>query len=397
MADTPIEVPVGSLTLTGLGVNLSYTSIILDALNQSETLIGNYSAADILSDTLQDLDTIKIGWAFLINETLNYSESQIVKLIIPLLDQLFFSESDKVGGTYGTILNEILDLLDFSLESKLFADTIAESLDCSDTITDFHKKLAVILDILSIKETVINTGSFKHLLADELNLLESLERLFRETISETFNLSDLLDERVIFLTSISENFNISDVITEIFTASTIVKDTFQGTDSAGEQITFFVLSNDQIIFRSEIVVSGHTFACWVLTTKEYNPSIYSNFDFNSYAKISNKLYGARQDGIYLLEGADDNGSIIHTGLLFDFANMDIPATKRLRSLHLGSKTIQSTVQVSTDRGISKTYKTKQQRAIIGKEVRGKFWTIAIEDVNNLKSMELNIVLISKTR
>lgn len=321
----------------------------------------------------------------------------IVNLIVPLLDQLFFSDSDLVGGTYGTILEEILDILDFPLAIKRFVDTIAESLNYSETVTDLHKKIAVILDILSIKENILNTGTFGHFLADDLNLLDSLEKIFRELVSEAFNLSDVLTERAIFLSLLSENFNVSDVVAEIFSASTIVTDTFQGTDSAGNQITFFVLSNDKIILRSEIIVSGHAFACWVLTTKEYNPSIYSNFDFNSYAVNNKKLYGARQDGIYLLEGADDSGSDVHTGLLFDFANMDIPATKRLRSVHLGSKTKETTVQVSTDRNISKTYRTKQQRTVIGKEVRGKFWTIAVEDVNNLKSMELNVVLISKTR
>jgi hypothetical protein len=150
-----------------------------------------------------------------------------------------------------------------------------------------------------------------------------------------------------------------------------------------------------VVFRSEIILSGQAFACWVLTTKDYNPSIYSNFDFNSYGKIEDKLYGAREDGIYLLEGADDAGSDVHTGLLFDFANMDIPATKRLRTVHLGSKTSEGTVQVATDRGIEKSYRSTNQRAVIGKEVRGKFWTVAVENFDDLKSMELNVVLISK--
>ena len=396
MADTPIEVPTGSLSLTGFAIEIKEIDIPTAVL----TLTGlgvTLKLPAVLSDTLQNLDTVTPGWAFLINESLNYSESEVIKLVIPMFDQLLFSDSDLVGGNYGTILNEILELLDFPIASKLFIDTIAESLNYSDDLIDLHKKVTVILDLLSMQEIIVNTGTFGHFLSDELNLLDSLEKLFRETITEAFNLSELLDERAIFLSSINEEFNVSDIVAEIFTASTTVTDTFQGTDSAGNQITFFVLSNDKIIFRSEIVVSGHAFACWVLTTKEYNPSVYSNFDFNSYAVNNKKLYGARQDGIYLLEGADDSGSDVHTGLLFDFANMDIPATKRLRSIHLGSKTKQATVQVSTDRDISKTYRTKQQRTVVGKEVRGKFWTIAVEDVDNLKSMELNVVLISKKR
>lgn len=397
MADTPIEVPLGTLTLAGQGVNLSLPLIISDSLNFSGTLVTTLTALHIRGDTFRVLDAPKVGWKAIINESFDLSELQLVDWIVPLVDQLFTDDVLIVSGVYQTLLAEILETQDTLTAWQVFNDILAENFDLSESLIDLHKKVTILLDLLSLKETVVNTGTFQSFLADTLSLKESLERLFKESLSEAFDLSDVVTESGIFLTLLSEGFTASDIVAEIFTATTKIVDTFQGTDSNGVSGTFFVLSNDELIFKSELVISGEVFACWVLTTKNYNPSVYSNYDFNSYARLGEKLYGARQDGIYLLEGADDAGVAVHTGLLFDFANMDIPQTKRLRTIHLGSKTSKASVQVATDRNIQRTYTTMNQRTVIGKEVRGKYWTVAVEDVENLKSMELNVVLLSKSR
>jgi hypothetical protein len=374
-----------------------YTRTITEQLDTSETALNNVQRAFIIFDTLKSLDVPKVGWKVIISEALNYSENFIIDWIISVVDQLFLNASSKVSGQYKVILIELLEALDSSEIYQLFLELIGENLNLSESLIDFHKKLLIVKELLNLQETVTELGIFQHFISEEVSLSESLQRLFGELIGDAFNISEVIDDRVIFLSLLSEDFNVSDILAEAFTANVVVTDTVQGTDSVGNQGTFFILSNDQIIYKSELIISGQAFACWVLTTKEYNPSIYSNFDFNSYARINEKLYGAREDGIYLLEGTDDAGGDIHTGLLFDFANMDIPATKRLRSIHLGAKNPVSTVQVETDRGINKTYKTNNQRAVIGREVKGKFWTITLEDIDNLKSMELNLVFISKKR
>jgi len=397
MADTPIEVPVGSMTLTGQGVNLILPVLVTEELNFTETVAGLGTFAHTRADTVRASDHPQPGWKFLIDESFNLSETFVIDWIVSIVDELFLSEDAIPHGSYGTILTELLECLDFPFARKRFEDILAESFDLSGTLVDIHKKVTVITEFLQLRETILNTGTFQELLAEQLNLVDALERILPESLADTLNLSEALTGQGIFLSLLSEAFNVSDIVAEIFTASVTVADTFQGTDASGNNVTFFVLSNDQLIVKSEMVVSGQVFACWVLTTKQYNPSVYSNYDFNSYARIQKKLYGARDDGIYLLEGATDGGDSINDGLLFDFANMDIPSTKRLRSIHLGSRTKDATVQVATERGDNKTYKTTQQRAVIGKEVVGKFWTVAVENVEDLKSMELNVILISKSR
>lgn len=548
---------------------LTGTDIISDPFEGGESsLITHWLGLRTFDEILGFQDTPKPGWKFLLDESFNLSETHVINWVVPLFDQLFTSDALKIQGNYNTFLNESISIEELITQWRVFNDIIAESYNFSEDLIDIHTKVGLLLDILRIKETVVNTGTFQNFLADTLNLLDALERIFKESLNEALDLSGVVKENGIFLTLVDENFTAQDVVAEIFTATVEVTDTFQGVDSNGVTGTYFALSNDSLIFRNEIILSGQIFACWVLTTKNYNPSIYSNFDFNSYARSSKKLYGARSDGIYLLEGETDSGKDIHTGLMFDFSNMDIPETKRLRSIHLGQRKnplividsydfsfgqdeisigssdigllqggaqsftgngellsraifklgvssgatgdmfariyahagvfgtsseptgpvlaevirdvstlkpisaqeififdppfptvngvkytisfewpdpdmsyravnlsvdnsspthpgnltfitgvnfyipqatrdmvfeltthedLKARIQVSTDRAENKTYKVINDRVVVGKEVRGKFWTVAIEDVQNLKSMELNVILLSKKR
>lgn len=371
--------------------------VIPDSLSYTEDFLLHWEGKRIFTETIGVQDFPKPGWKFFLTEDLDFSESQLIDWIVPLFDQLFTDDALKVQGNYHTILGESISIEELIARWKVFNDIISESYNLSEGLVDIHTKVGIILDILRIKETIVNTGTFQSFLADNLRLVDALERIFRGSLDETLGLADVVQENGIFLTLVDENFTIQDVISEIFTARVSVTDTFEGIDSGLVTGTYFALSNDSLIFRNELVISGQVFACWVLTTKNYNPSVYSNFDFNSYARSNKKLYGARSDGIYLLEGDDDSGKEIHTGLMFDFSNMDIPETKRIRSIHIGSRTTKATIQVSTDRGVGRTYNTINQRAVIGKEVIGKYWTVAVEDVEDLKSMELNVILLSKKR
>jgi hypothetical protein len=78
-------------------------------------------------------------------------------------------------------------------------------------------------------------------------------------------------------------------------------------------------------------VETEVFDTWVLTTQSFHPSIYANYDFNSYIEIDGMYYGAKDDGIYLLEGATDAGAKIRPGLRLQ-SNLLVAGLKRIRTV-----------------------------------------------------------------
>lgn len=52
------------------------------------------------------------------------------------------------------------------------------------------------------------------------------------------------------------------------------------------------------------------FSVWTLNLESDGSTRYENYDFNSFAEINGKYYGAKSDGVYLLRGPNDDGQNI---------------------------------------------------------------------------------------
>lgn len=156
----------------------------------------------------------------------------------------------------------------------------------------------------------------------------------------------------------------------------------------------------EIIGDIEVIVGGGTvdpgiFATYVLTGVRGEPSLYSRFNFNSYAKHRGQYFGAGEDGIYLLEGADDAGEAIHAGVRIGPANFGTDREKRLRLLRCGGKTVGAQVKVSNGNGSAGYYDVEEGRAGVSREVQGRELMMEITDFETLDHLEIVPTILSK--
>jgi len=149
----------------------------------------------------------------------------------------------------------------------------------------------------------------------------------------------------------------------------------------------------QVIGAGEVLVGGETedlepVETYVLTGVRGEPSIYSGFNFNSYARYRDQYYGAGSDGIYLLEGEDDAGKEIHSGVRIGPTNFGTEREKRLRLLRCGGKTAGAQVKVTTDSGCADYVDVAEGRAHISRDVQGRELTMEIADFEELDHLEV---------
>jgi hypothetical protein len=74
---------------------------------------------------------------------------------------------------------------------------------------------------------------------------------------------------------------------------------------------------------------------WVLTGNSFEPSMYTNYGFNSFAKMGHLYFGLKDDGLYLLDGPDDDGEKIVPAARIGPINLGNANMKRLRSINVG--------------------------------------------------------------
>ena len=142
-------------------------------------------------------------------------------------------------------------------------------------------------------------------------------------------------------------------------------------------------------------VDPGVFESYVLTGAKSEPSIYSAFNFNSYAKYRGQYYGAGMDGVYLLEGSDDAGDDIHPGIRIGPWNAGTDREKRLRLLRCGGKTRGAQVKVSNGNGSAGYYDVERGRAAVSREVQGREITIEITDFDTLDHLEIVPLILAK--
>lgn len=144
----------------------------------------------------------------------------------------------------------------------------------------------------------------------------------------------------------------------------------------------------EIVIEAPEFVEDGTFDTYVLTGFRNEPSIYSNFRFNSYAKHQGKYYGAKEDGVYLLEGDDDAGEGIHPGVRIGPANFSTDRQKRVHLLRLGGECEQARVKVSNGNGNAGYFDSEQGRVSVSRDIQGREITIEISDFETLNHLEI---------
>jgi hypothetical protein len=142
-------------------------------------------------------------------------------------------------------------------------------------------------------------------------------------------------------------------------------------------------------------VDPGVFDTYALTGIRGEPSIYSGWNFNSFAQYRGQYFGAGMDGVYLLEGEDDDGEAIHAGIKLGPYNFSTDREKRLRLLRLGGKTDGAQVKVSNGNGSAGYYDVVDGRAGVSREVQGREITIDISDFETLDHLELVPLILAK--
>ena len=155
--------------------------------------------------------------------------------------------------------------------------------------------------------------------------------------------------------------------------------------------TLNVLIEEGIGINGALRLGTDVYAAWLVNPATTGVSRYDNFPFNSFAERTDGYYGAADDGIYRLEGDNDDGTRIDWSIktgLYDFGERK---TKRIPDVFLGVTTSgQLVLKVTADEQGARTeawYNVvdhgapDNHRAKTGKGLRGVYWGFELVNVD----------------
>ena len=126
---------------------------------------------------------------------------------------------------------------------------------------------------------------------------------------------------------------------------------------------------------------------WVVN-EQGQSTRYENYPFNSFARFGERYYGAAEDGIYLLEGENDQGSPITATIGFGQQQLGSPKLKNLSNCYVTASSdgklqlrveAEGKVWVYTARSSSEELKT--QRFDLGRGLRANVFTFDLSNAS----------------
>ncbi len=338
-------------------------------------------------------DNVRAGWLKLVAESFAVAEPAIFNLILGLkaLEVIRLEESVPTIGDFTETNAEILLLRDRVV--GVWHKLIVETVDHPDSVV-IHLALKVLEKIL-FTDTVPDIGKFTHQLAEAVAASDTTSFAWEKLLADTVLNTDTLAVMWFMIALVADTFASTDTADNLFRIQAVNAESLNLAESVVPQMTLYNLLADGVEFEITVIIDGEVWQCWVLNTKQFHPSVYSNFAFNSFAKFEGKSYGAKSDGVYLLEGSDDAGSTIRAGLQLTQSNFGSQNKKRIRAAYFGMSGSAPVLKVETEEGTAKYYQVTNRKAPIGRDVFGKDWTLTLTDFDDLEFIELIPVILTR--
>lgn len=159
------------------------------------------------------------------------------------------------------------------------------------------------------------------------------------SVSEQTGISeDIINYAVYQVLAIADELGLDDTNAAVGAVRFVplTADTFSLGDESLQNYLYYASGSDQVNFITSFNVSGESYLGVVMNTQNQAVTEYGNFDFNSMAYLgNNQYYGCKNDGIYELDGADDEGAQIDAFLSTNLTNFGSQEWKRVERAYLG--------------------------------------------------------------
>ena len=142
-------------------------------------------------------------------------------------------------------------------------------------------------------------------IVDALVMAGVAATLQRAEAIDSVAMRSLLDSLYSSIGRAIERVLLSDSAAGVFTATALVRDTVAMGSLTQHAAELLASVRDGVGFATTIMVDNFEYIAWVVNTQSKAHWRYTNYPFNSFARINGRYYGAGVDGIHDLDAEDD--------------------------------------------------------------------------------------------
>lgn len=209
-------------------------------------------------------------------------------------------------------LAAISDLMQLNTQLRIALEAVTtDTAIATGASTGELLRVVAMRDALLASGTVTATRDAMVLLAEAMAITESLARLQEGEVTSNADFATLLQDLRFAATSVVEEAAADDTVLGLAMVTVLVPDEFD--ISANPLATALRLATveDGLDIAVSYAFDGERYLGLSLNATTKGVAEYDNFPFDSLANFQGDLYGASEDGVYVLEGEDDDGAEIN--------------------------------------------------------------------------------------
>jgi hypothetical protein len=329
----------GSLSTLGLSGTLSFTPTYSgdaeDTLVLVDESVGLRAYVLALADTLTVIAEPGVIRAMVlaIADTFDLAPSEIVHRGALIADGLVVGSALRSGWLANVSTSDELSLADRVLAAVpvMLADTVGLAL------TQEVQTALQLIDELGLTEALLGSASYGRSVSDTVSFADSLAQFLGMSIEDGFALTSALTVARTTYAALTDDTAVADALEPQFLLYAALSDEIDITSEQALSMLYTGALEDGIEISGAYAAPDGSLTTWAMNTRTGAVTEYSNYEFNSFARVGNRTVGASATGLYELLGDDDDGAAIIPRLRSGYLQFGGTHLSRLKAAYIATR------------------------------------------------------------
>lgn len=372
------------------------------------TMPGVTIPTEVLTDTVIVSSPMTTG-AWLLQEAISILLSSNVSIPFNVITDTAASSSAAIAtANYVASAIDEIQLTGYGLEVayKVLTDTVATT----GNATVEAIRIVAILETLRLVTDMRGSESVR--VAEILALFDAAYPVNPVTVSDTASIVGDAQARALAYAMLLDAVSVLSTATGTAIMTVLLKDGIELDCSVLTTATLFAMIEDGVSMSIALTQGGVAYTARTMNAVTKGVTEYANYPFNSFAQLNGQLYGALDDGLYLLDGADDAGTDISAYARTALSRIAQGRQAQVDTAYLGyssdgSMQLKTIVTEPTGAKTSRVYELNMQNAAatrsgrikLGRGVKSAYWAFEIGNVLGsdftIDIVELHVLALSR--
>lgn len=340
-------------------VRIVIGTIVRERWQALDTTISTTKYRPVALDRVTVQDALQRGVGASATDALGLAEQALASSGVIILDSAQLQDGQATKLKYALIVVEQSGVRESLVVG--FPVSVSDSVAIAELLRQLRS--ISVLERVLLPDTLATRVTYKQTMQDAARLTDALRRFFGGDVVDGVAVSDLSAYLRRAPRSVSDTVGVNDTTSRKFILRVTAPEGLRVTDTQALRMVFNRQVSDGVEIAAAYISPGNSVTTWAINTKNAAVTEYSNYEFNSFAKVGHKYISASASGLYELDGNTDAGTNIIAQIKSGFAQFGGSRFTSFKAAYLGMRGSGDFV-LKLETGDGKTY----NYAVVGKDM-----------------------------